>query len=156
MYDSMTVEEKLGCVDMALVGRIDHLSKLPVAGVRAHRGYAFPGQKYLAAQLGVSLRTIVSHIKRLRFMGILEVIHRRKKNGHWQTNLYKIVSYQHRGWMRVRNMLTSFPHRAQKAAHIVPRKTEDPIKDIRNEDERGKMAALMAELIAGIGRAKSP
>lgn len=52
--------------------------------------YCYPGEEWIAERLEISRETVSRAVQKLRRLGILVVINRRKVNGWWQTNLYKL------------------------------------------------------------------
>jgi hypothetical protein len=111
--------------------------------------YSFASQTWLATRLGVSLRTVNRVVRRLKHLGVFEVIHRRKRLGHFRTCLYILKKWPAWGAQRVRAALRLARDRAPKLAHIAPLRRETDIKDSGPrpaEEERGRLTALLSEL----------
>lgn len=128
----------------------------------AHRGtkalYSFAGQQWMAAKLGVSLRTVNRAVAGLKALGVFEVIRRRKLAGHFRTNLYILKRWMHWGIQRVRAALRTAVYRTPKMAHIAPPQRETIIKDSEprpSEEERGRLTALLSDLAARFAKPSS-
>lgn len=53
-------------------------------------GYAWPSQGDIAAVTGLARPTVGKSISRLRQLGYLEIIKRRRRRGHWPANSYRV------------------------------------------------------------------
>lgn len=144
----------LSGLDYRIIEQIDFLCRLQAKRSPTGARYCNPGQAWLATRLDRSRQTICTRIRKLYLLGILSVTHRRKKQGHWQTNLYKIVQYTGWGWKRVHNLFTTLRNRVKKTGHIAPPKKEASIKDTRKIPKE-EAKRLFQELYAAINRRKS-
>lgn len=73
--------------------------------------YCIDPQAYFAKCLGVRRETISRAVTRLATAGILDVTHRRKRRGQWQTCMYRIRNWL---WWRAGKILALI-HRAGRA-----------------------------------------
>ena len=96
---------QLDGIDLKILDWLCYLSKKQ--GERSPGGakYCFPGRKFLAGKIGVSVWTISRHISKLKRLGILSAYQRRPKGGRWQTNLYRVINWL--GW-RIGQILSKF------------------------------------------------
>lgn len=78
--------------DFRLLDELAYLCKLRQKHVGA--SYCTPSTSYLSAKLGIVRESVSRHITKLTKLGILSVTHRRKRDGTWLTNLYKIVKWE--------------------------------------------------------------
>lgn len=152
--DAQGTMNYLSGLDYRVLEQIDFLSKLQARKSPTGARYCNPGQAWLAKTLGRSRQTINVRVRKLYHLGILSITHRRKKQGHWQTNLYKIVQYTGWGWARVHNLLTTLRNRVKKAGHIAPPPKGAPIEDTRKIPKE-EAKRLFQELYAAIERRKN-
>jgi biotin operon repressor len=109
---------KLDGYDLKILEQIYFLSQCQAKKSPTGAKYCTPSEKYLGKQLGISRESVSHHVVKLNKLGVLDVTHRRKVQGRWQTNLYKIVSWI---WWRIRQATKSLrtrPHRVKPASHI--------------------------------------
>ena len=52
--------------------------------------YITPSEQYIASRTGLRRETVSRAIRRLELLSLIAVINRRRTNGHWSTNLYKL------------------------------------------------------------------
>lgn len=141
-------------LELAVVELLYKLADSTARRVKSGARYCFPGQQWIADRLGVSRRSINHVIRLLRLRGILQVIHRRKKEGHWQTNVYKVVDC--RSWWKFWTIkaLNPWSHREKETSHI-----EHSEKKIIDNSEGPPVAGSVSGVLADIIRdleAKAP
>lgn len=152
--DPQSTLNHLSGLDYRIIEQIDFLSRLQAKKSPTGARYCNPGQAWLARTLGRSRQTINVRIRRLYHLGILSVTHRRKVEGRWQTNLYKIVQYTGWGWARVHNLLTTLRNRVKKARHIAsPPKGDN--KENTQKLPKEEAQRLFKDLYAAVNRRKS-
>ena len=81
--------------------------------------YAFPSQNWIAQRLGYTRSYISESITSMAKLDLLDVTHRRKVSGRWQTNLYRIGIVLARALNMVSSWISSFINRVEKNRHIV-------------------------------------
>lgn len=143
----------LSGLDYRIIEQINFLSRLQAKRSPTGARYCNPGQAWLAGRLDRSRQTICTRIRKLYHLGILDVTHRRKKQGHWQTNLYKIVQYPRWGVARVSNLLRTLSNRVKNTRHIAPPQKGDTIKDTRKMPKE-EAQRLFSDLYAALDRRK--
>jgi len=125
---------KLDGYDLKILEQIYFLSRCQAKKSPTGARYCTPSEKYLGNQLGISRESVSHHVVKLNNLGVLDVTHRRKLHGRWQTNLYKIVSWI---WWRIRQATKSLrtrPHRVKLASHIA---TPVRVNNNRMEEKGG-------------------
>jgi hypothetical protein len=115
------IYRQLLAVDFRLLDELTYLSRKQAKRSPSGARYCIPGRQYLAAKLGVCVRTVSRSIARLKRLGILDVTQRRPVRGIWKTNLYKIRHWL--GWRlgQVQGLLRKPFHRGTPVAHIATR-----------------------------------
>ena len=95
--------------------------------------YCTIGRKYLSRTTGVSLATVTGYTNRLHRMMLIEKTIRRKVNGMWQSNMYKlglviqgIVDCVTIEYLKILN-------RVKQTSHIVSE--QEQYKDFRRENK---------------------
>lgn len=149
-----SVKASLSGLELSTVELLYQLSQSTGRRVKSGARYCFPSQAWIAGRLGVSRRSINHVVARLRRLGILDVIHRRRKEGHWQSNLYKVINCV--SWWRYRLAEVFRPvlHREKQASPI-----ENPKKEIMSSSEgspfQGSIGGVLADTIREL-EAKAP
>lgn len=158
------IYNQLDGVDFRLLEEIDYLSRCQAKHGKTGARYCFPSEAYLAQKLSRCREVISRHVSKLSRLGVLSVIHRRKVRGHWQTNLYRIVSSV---WWRIRKGLgktisrdfsrvppahkrrakiladsSTNPHRVTFPSHIA-----DPMRVINNSPTRKTLKAHVDSIL---------
>jgi hypothetical protein len=147
--DPQLTINQLSAVAHGIIDLHSHLAEYGAAMRGSKAKYSFASQSWMAQKLGVSLRTINRVVRRLKHLGVFDVIHRRKRLGHFRTCLYILKKWPAWGAQRVRAALRLAHDRAPKVAHIAPLRRETDIKESGprpSEEERDKMVALLSEL----------
>ena len=145
---------RLSGLQLAIMELLYSLSQSTGRRVKSGARYCFPSQQWLAGRLGVSRRSVNHAVRLLRLRGILDVIHRRKKDGWWQSNLYKVVDC--RSWWRfwVCQVFNPTVNGEKKPSHI-----ENPKKEILTSSEgspfQGSICGVLADTIRDL-EAKVP
>lgn len=152
--DPQSTMNYLSGLDYRIIEQIHFLSRLQAKRSPTGARYCNPGQAWLAGRLGRSRQTICRRVRKLYHLGILDITHRRKKQGHWQTNLYKIVQWPKWGVARVSNLLRTLAHRVKKTGHIALLPKGAPIEDTRKIPKE-EAKRLFQQLYAAIERRKS-
>jgi len=83
--------------------------------------YACCSQVYVAVKVGKTRETVNHAVGKLVKMGVLRVIHRRKRQGHWMTNVTIVKTWLGRALSKV---IDKIRHRVKKPSHIAPPKRE--------------------------------
>lgn len=107
---------QLRAQDFRLLDHIAFLAKCTARTSPSGAHYCTPGRAWLAAQLQCSVRTVSRTTARLARLGVLSKQQRRPRNGHWSTNLYRIVNRA--GWRAA-----SFAQTLRTLSHRVTRPT---------------------------------
>lgn len=107
------VVRKLNGTDIKLLEIINYRSNLRAKASPSRAKYCIDAQAYFAKCLGVRRETISRAVTRLANLGILDVTHRRKIRGQWQTCLYRIRNWQ---WWRFGRMIRVI-HQAGRLAY---------------------------------------
>ena len=147
--DPQMTLNRLSGLDQRIVEQLHYLVNVRCSHSSSKARYAFPSQSWLAERLGVSRETVCRRISRMSSLGILRVIHRRKVQGHFRSNLYIIVRFVQWGVQRVLHTLRRVAHRVTERSHIAPPQRETFITDSGprpSEDERGRLTALISDL----------
>lgn len=84
------IYRKLDGHDIRLIEELVYLSRLQSKKSPSGAKYCCPSEIYLAKKLGVRREAVSRHVSKLARLGVLEVTHRRKVRGMWQTNLYRV------------------------------------------------------------------
>jgi hypothetical protein len=116
-FDQKTFNQLDG-YDLKLLDLIYFLSKCQAKKSPTGAKYCTPSEIYLGNKLRISRESVSHHVVKLNALGVLDVTHRPKRYGKWQTNMYKIVSWV---WWRIRQatqQLRSLPHRVKPGSHI--------------------------------------
>lgn len=90
--------------------------------------YSCAGQRWLAKRLNVSREWISISVNKLERLGIIDITHRRKKYGIWQTNLYRVGAAMKKGWKTLKRLFFLRKGRVKYTPHIVH-------KDIKSRTE---------------------
>lgn len=115
-------------VDHRLLDELTFLARKQAQRSPSGARYCIPSRTYLAAKLGVCVRTVSRSVARLKRLGIIDAIQRRPVQGIWRTNLYKVKHWL--GWrigqmgQLLRAKLPKAKHRGTPMAHIASRKRE--------------------------------
>lgn len=147
VLDPSTLWRQLKSIDVGILDHLAYLSNLTAKRSRSGAHYATPGRRWLAAKLGVSIRTITRHTTHLAAVGILTKRERRRDLGRWQTNLYCLVG---RGaWMIARRAqsLRRPLNRGTELAHKPPSEREDS----RSAEGRAALRAIIQTLTRKLG-----
>jgi biotin operon repressor len=140
-FDHKTFQQLDG-YDLKLLEEIHFLSQLQAKKSPTGAKYCNPSQVYLSKKLGISRESISHHVTKLHKLGVLDVTHRRKLHGRWQTNLYKIVSWV---WWRIRQAmkaLRTLPHRVKLGSHIATPMRENN----KPEEPKGSPSGSISDL----------
>lgn len=118
---------------------IEHLAFLSLCQQRTsprHAAYCTPGRRHLAATLHCSVRTITRHTSRLHRDGVIERVQRRKVEGRWQTNLYRLIARAAWGTRRLWHLIdrvasTKRVGAARRATDGTPQGPRDRTHELR-------------------------
>lgn len=116
-FDRDTYNQLTG-LDARLLEAIDYDCRLTAARSPTRAKYSVKPEAYFAKILSVSRETISHHVTKLSKLGVLEVTHRNRVRGVWQTNMYRIRSWV---WWRLAKLLRSLrstPHRVKQPSHL--------------------------------------
>lgn len=150
-----SVKASLSGLELATVELLYQLSQSTGRRVKSGARYCFPSQAWIAGRLGVSRRSINHVVARLRRLGILDVLHRRKKEGRWQSNLYKVINCV--SWWRYRlaEVFRPTPHREKQSSLIENPKKETVIVS-EGPPVAGSVSGVLADLILALDAKPSP
>lgn len=141
----VNVKRRLSGLELAVVELLYKVSKFTARGSKTGARYTFCGQKWIAKALGCTRETVSHIITRLSALGIIEVIHRRKVNGCWQTNLYKVINFTH--WWRyaIMDIWKRPSYRVKQPSH-----KENPKKEMKTKEESPPAPNEVRGLLAGL------
>lgn len=80
--------------------------------------YAFPSERWIGERLGYCRTHVSECITQMTKLGLIDTLHRRKVNGYWQTNLYRIGYVLAQALKCVSACISSVAHRVGKSLHI--------------------------------------
>lgn len=86
--------------------------------------YVVASQLWIARKLGVRRETVNRSVRHLLALGLLTVKHRRKVQGHWQTNVTMLRSWVGKAYAKVVKFARSHVSHVRKKSHIAPPKGE--------------------------------
>ena len=115
----------LNGTDLKVLEEIGFLARLQGKTSTSGAKYCCPSLKYLSKKLGKTFWTISRSISKVSSLGLLDVTHRRKRSGHWQTNFYRLRHWL--GW-KVAGILANFrlnQDRLRKRANITSLRREN-------------------------------
>lgn len=125
-----------------LIEQFAYLSNITAHKSPTGASYCFPGRRWLAARLGVSISTVSRYTSHLKALGVLRKFQRRPDLGKWQTNIYVLVGPAARLVARVMHPRTAPPNRVAESAHKPPSEG----KDSRQPDGRTALRAIIRNL----------
>jgi hypothetical protein len=96
------IYNQLDGYDFRILEYLMYLCKIQAKKSPTGARYAYPSEAHLASKLDTTRETISRHVSKLSRLGVIAVTHRRKVRGHWQTNLYRIVSHS---WWKVQQVI---------------------------------------------------
>lgn len=102
-----------------ILTRIIFISLLHSTSAKSHAVYCVASEKYLANAVDCTRETVSRNIRLLKEFKFLDVTNRRKVDGRWSTNLYKIGTLL---WSLIQDVTTRFfsiVNRVTSASHIV-------------------------------------
>lgn len=139
---------QLRAQDFRLLDQIAFLSRLTAKRSPAKAHYCTPGRQWLAQQLQCSTRTISRTTARLAALGVLQKQQRRPRQGHWSTNLYRIVGRA--GWRAAAfcAQLRTISHRMTRPTHLASGNSQKNGNQRPNESLRDIIARGMAKFAA--------
>jgi DNA-binding transcriptional MocR family regulator len=105
-------------IDLRLLDELIFLSRATARRSPRHAHYCIPGRKYLARKLGCSIVTISRHIAKLKHLGIIEAFQRRPIAGTWQTNFFRVLTWQAWKFGQIRTLVTGIANRVSQLTHI--------------------------------------
>ncbi len=150
-FDQATYNQ-LTALDGRLLEQIDYDSRCQAKKSPTGARYSVKPEAYFAKCLGVRRETISDHVRKLEQLGILDITRRPPKNGTWQTNLYKIISWV---WWRLGKILRNLrgkKRRVTQSAHI-PISMRERIPEERQKGAappiKGTLTALFLRIKAG-------
>jgi hypothetical protein len=127
------IYNQLDGYDFRILEYLMYLCKLQAKKSPTGARYAYPSESHLANKLDTTRETISRHVSKLSRLGVIAVTHRRKVRGHWQTNLYRIVSHV---WWKVQQAISQLrgkTHRVTPTSHLTT-----PMRGNKNlEDQKG-------------------
>ena len=93
--------------------------------------YAYPSENWMSNRLNYTRSYISECVTKMASLGLIDITHRRKVSGHWQTNLYRIGIALARALNMVSHWIPSFLHHVGKNRHIVnkPSISKDIVKE---------------------------
>lgn len=140
---------QLGAADFRLLDVLGFLSKLQAQRSPSGAHYCTPGRAWLAQQLQCSTRTISRRTAHLARIGVLAKQQRRPVNGHWSTNLYRIIGRA--GWRAaaLAHQLRRLTHRLTQPARLASHSVRETVSQRPNESLREIIQRGMAKFAPG-------
>ena len=111
--------KKLSATDIQIFDIISSMCKSQGKKGRSGAWYCFPGEKWIAEKIGRSRERVSKSVQRLQRLRLIDITHRRKREGHWQTNMYRLSLNIMRGLGELRHWFSSVFHRVTQPSHIV-------------------------------------
>jgi DNA-binding transcriptional ArsR family regulator len=108
---------RLSHTDVRLLEQLHWMGIAYQARTKAKAPYAWPSRAWLAARLGISIRTVSRHTSKLQRLELLRVTVRRQERGRWQSNLYQLTG-------RIARAIASTWRRL---VHALPRDNNGPL-----------------------------
>ncbi len=117
--------------------------------------YACPSQRWLAKRLNRSREWVSTSVRKLHRMGLIDVTHRRKVLGYWQTNLYRVGAALKKGWKSLKSAFLLSLVRVNKTSHIVhekqiSRKEIRTLRDLSHDPPDESFEQLMTRCLKRI------
>lgn len=118
--------------------------------------YCFPGEMWIGKKIGRSRVHISRSVNRLKKAGLIDIIRRRKVQGHWQTNLYRLSLSTMRALGQLKHWFSSVFCRVTSPLHIVQRPYIKEIQKMETELLKIKIQAPALEEIINRIENKNP
>ncbi len=105
-------------IDLRLLDELIFLSRRQADQSTRQAHYCIPGRKYLARKLNCAVVTVSRHVSKLKRLGILDAFQRRPVTGRWQTNFYRVLTWQAWRYGQIRQLINTLTNRVSKPTHI--------------------------------------
>lgn len=110
---------QLNGTDCKILEIIEHMCRIQSKKSPSKAWYCYPSEEWIANKLGRTRETISRSIQKLSKLDLIYVTHRRKFQGRWQTNLYRLGVELLKILHRYKEAVKIFIHRVTSTSHIV-------------------------------------
>lgn len=114
--------------DITLLDLIYDLCRLTGRKVPSGALYTCASEKWLAGKLGRSREWVSKSVCKLTRLGLLDRVRRRKVDGFFQTNIYRVGSQIKKGFQDYKSLLFQYLSRVKSRSHIVHKDKEREVK----------------------------
>ena len=118
------MELQLDGLDLKLLNYLAWLCNKTAKMSPSGAHYCYVAEETMAKRFGVRRETVSLHICKLGGLGLIVILHRRKKHGHWQCNLYRLRDPRAWRLARIAGIKNHASNRVRLIAQIVLLKEE--------------------------------